>query len=153
MYIIISIIPSPSVVERDALGKRLLYTVKPPIMDTPIRGQPPYNGQTACPLPLSIHFYLRRRDNLQTMDKMLVPTVSIIQRFHCIYTSSTAAYAISVVLSSLALVAIPARHAHRAGSCSVWVCVCTCIKTYIRYIKDIARPLCTRVHSFNTIIL
>ena len=24
-------------------------TVKPLIMDTPIRGQPPYNGQTACP--------------------------------------------------------------------------------------------------------
>ena len=35
-----------------------LYTVKPPIMDTPIRGQPPYNGQTACPLPLTVHTFL-----------------------------------------------------------------------------------------------
>ena len=26
-----------------------LHTVKPPI-----RGQPPYNGQTACPLPLHV---------------------------------------------------------------------------------------------------
>ena len=33
-------------------------TVKPPIMDTPIRGQPPYNGQTACPLPLTVHTVL-----------------------------------------------------------------------------------------------
>ena len=34
-------------------------------MDTPNSEQPPYNGQTAHPLPiLSIHFYLRRRDNL-----------------------------------------------------------------------------------------
>ena len=33
-------------------------TVKPPIMDTPIRGQPPYNGQTACPLPLTVHTFL-----------------------------------------------------------------------------------------------
>ena len=35
-----------------------IYTVKPPIMDTPIRGQPPYNGQTACPLPLTVHTFL-----------------------------------------------------------------------------------------------
>ena len=34
------------------------YTVKPLIMDTPIRGQPPYNGQTACPLPLTVHTFL-----------------------------------------------------------------------------------------------
>ena len=34
------------------------YTVKPPIMDTPIRGQPPYNGQTACPLPLTVYTFL-----------------------------------------------------------------------------------------------
>ena len=27
-------------------------------MDTPIRGQPPYNGQTACPLPLTVHTFL-----------------------------------------------------------------------------------------------
>ena len=33
-------------------------TVKPLIMDTPIRGQPPYNGQTACPLPLTVHTFL-----------------------------------------------------------------------------------------------
>ena len=26
-------------------------TVEPPIMDTPKSGQPPYNGQTTCPLP------------------------------------------------------------------------------------------------------
>ena len=32
--------------------------VKPPIMDTLIRGQPPYNGQTACPLPLTVHTFL-----------------------------------------------------------------------------------------------
>ena len=30
-----------------------LHTVKPPI-----RGQPPYNGQTACPLPLTVHTFL-----------------------------------------------------------------------------------------------
>ena len=28
-----------------------MYTVEPPIMDTPKSGQPPYNGQSACPLP------------------------------------------------------------------------------------------------------
>ena len=33
-------------------------TVKPLIMDTPIRGQPPYNGQIACPLPLTVHTFL-----------------------------------------------------------------------------------------------
>ena len=27
-------------------------------MDTQIRGQPPYNGQTACPLPLTVHTFL-----------------------------------------------------------------------------------------------
>ena len=27
------------------------YTVEPPIVDTPKSGQPPYNGQTVCPLP------------------------------------------------------------------------------------------------------
>ena len=27
-------------------------------MDTLIRGQPPYNGQTACPLPLTVHTFL-----------------------------------------------------------------------------------------------
>ena len=27
-------------------------------MDTPIRGQPLYNGQTACPLPLTVHIFL-----------------------------------------------------------------------------------------------
>ena len=27
-------------------------------MDTPIKGQPPYNGQTACPLPLTVHTFL-----------------------------------------------------------------------------------------------
>ena len=60
-------------------------------MDTPIRGQPPYNGQTACPLtnclsPAINCPYISTSDegNLQTMDKMLVPTVSIILRFHCI---------------------------------------------------------------------
>ena len=25
---------------------------------TPISGQPPYNGQTACPLPLTVHTFL-----------------------------------------------------------------------------------------------
>ena len=29
-----------------------VYTVEPPIMDTPKSGQPPYNGQTAHPLPI-----------------------------------------------------------------------------------------------------
>ena len=41
---------------------------------------------THCSPPayiLSIHFYLRRRDDLWTMDNMLVPHVSIIRRFHC----------------------------------------------------------------------
>ena len=56
--------------------QRVYTTVKPPI-----RGQPPYNGQTACPIPLTVHTF--RRDNLRTMDKILVPNVSIIQRFHC----------------------------------------------------------------------
>ena len=28
-----------------------INTVEPPIVDTPKSGQPPYNGQTACPLP------------------------------------------------------------------------------------------------------
>ena len=32
----------------------LAYTVEPPIMDTPKTGQPPYNGQTACPLPTTV---------------------------------------------------------------------------------------------------
>ena len=30
------------------------YTVEPPIVDTPKSGQPPYNGQTACPLPTTV---------------------------------------------------------------------------------------------------
>ena len=29
-------------------------------MDTQIRRQPPYNGQTACPLPLTVHTFLPR---------------------------------------------------------------------------------------------
>ena len=33
-----------------------------------------------CPY---ISIYLRRRDNLRTMDKMLVPNMSIIRWFHC----------------------------------------------------------------------
>ena len=41
---------------------------------------------TVCPLyTLSMHFYLQRRDNLRTMDKMLVLNMSIIRRFHCIF--------------------------------------------------------------------
>ena len=54
--------------------------VEPPIVDTPKSGQPPYNGQTACPL-LYACLNLRRRDNLKT----LVPNVSIVWRFHCVY--------------------------------------------------------------------
>ena len=53
--------------------------VEPPIVDTPKSGQPPYNGQTACPL-LYACFNLRRRDYLKT----LVPIVSIVRRFHFI---------------------------------------------------------------------
>ena len=34
-------------------------------------------------------------------------------------TSLIAAYAISAVLRSLAVVAIPARHVHKAGSCKI----------------------------------
>ena len=30
------------------------YTVEPPIVVTPKSGQPPYNGQTACPLPTTV---------------------------------------------------------------------------------------------------
>ena len=30
-----------------------------------------------------IHFYIRRVDNLSTVDKLAVPNVSFIQRFHC----------------------------------------------------------------------
>ena len=39
---------------------------EPPIMDTLKSGQPPYNGHTVHPPAciLSIHFYLRRRDDL-----------------------------------------------------------------------------------------
>ena len=57
----------------------LTQNVEPPIVDTPKSGQPPYNGQTACPL-LYACLNLRRRDNL----KILVPIVSIVWRFHCI---------------------------------------------------------------------
>ena len=28
--------------------------MEPPIVDTPKSGQPPYNGQTACPLPTTV---------------------------------------------------------------------------------------------------
>ena len=35
------------------------------------------SGQTVCPLPTTV---CRRRDNLQLMDKTLVP---IVRRFHC----------------------------------------------------------------------
>ena len=59
------------------------------------KGQPPKNGQNACPHFIAYVVYidnhgiykwqnLGRRDNLRKMDKMLAPTVSIIRRFHCI---------------------------------------------------------------------
>ena len=47
-------------------------------------GQTRYNAQSVRPLP--IHFYLRRMDSLRTMDKTLIPNVSIIRRFHCTLT-------------------------------------------------------------------
>ena len=46
-------------------------------MDTPIRGQPPYNGQTACPLPLTVHTFLYTSDEGTTSEqwtKCLSPT-------------------------------------------------------------------------------
>ena len=98
-------------------GTEVLGTVKSPIMDTPIRGQPPYNGQTVCPLPLTVHtflpptkgqppnngqnarphniyiyiytLYLRRRDNLRTMDKMLVPTIYYYIPFLCVASGNS----------------------------------------------------------------
>ena len=35
-----------------------IYSKTSDTMDTPLRGQPPYNGQTACPLPLTVHTFL-----------------------------------------------------------------------------------------------
>ena len=62
-----------------------MYTVEPPIMDTPTSGQPPTNGQTPCPLPTTACTpyipNLRRTDtsDLQIMDKIHAPNR------HCAY--------------------------------------------------------------------
>ena len=37
---------------RDCLSSCYRITVEPPIMDTLKSGQPPYNGQIVCPLPI-----------------------------------------------------------------------------------------------------
>ena len=63
------------------------YTVKPPIIDTPIRGQPPHNGQTACPLPLTVHSILpptkgQPPNNEQSARPHHVHYNNIIRRFH-----------------------------------------------------------------------
>ena len=55
------------------------YTVEPPIMDTPKSGQPPYNGQTPCPLsttacaPYITNLRITDTSNLRITDKRHAP--------------------------------------------------------------------------------
>ena len=66
-------------------------TVEPLIMDTREEWTTSLQWTNCSPLAyiLSINFYLWRRDNLWTMDKMLVPKVSIIRRFYYIQGSQS----------------------------------------------------------------
>ena len=57
------------------------YTVEPPIMDTPRSGQPPYNGQTTCPLPiaaLTAYIFTSEIRTTRTADKRHAPRRSLV---------------------------------------------------------------------------
>ena len=63
---------------------RTQYVLEPPIVDTPKSGQPPYNGQTVCPLPTTVCMLEPpKKGQPPNNGQNTSPQVSIVWRFHC----------------------------------------------------------------------
>ena len=67
------------------------YTVEPPIVDTLKSGQPPYNGQTACPLPTTVCMLEPPKrgqplNNVQNTRPQRVHCLEITMKRYCYFT-------------------------------------------------------------------